>query len=297
MGLRVGLVLALALASASASGQDSPRTLFSRANVASTQGRFADARDLYRAALELGSNAAIAFNLAVALTRTGEFTEAVQVFDALLRDEYGSISPEQRREVAALSEEASREVATLVVRLPPTEGLEVRVDGQRVEGRHRLDPGEHIVSVQSRRHRPLEQRLVISRGETRDYAPTLQLRPHLTRGRLIVDAPDGGLLEVEGAGEAMNHLDLELEEGVYRVTLTSDERVHEREVEVAAGTSSRYEMSPSPPRRRAWLWVLAGVLVAGATTAVLALSLGSKPPREDEVYGTVTTLWAPISFE
>lgn len=283
------VVLVLGAAPAFAQPEADARALFEQANEATAQGRFADARDLYRRSLDLVSNPATAFNLAVALTRTGQFVEAIARFDALLEGEHGRISGGQRREVSALREDADAQIATLAVRLPPIEGLEVRVDGERVEGTSRLDPGEHLIAIESPRHRPLEERLTLERGEALNFAPTLQLRPDLTRGRLVVDAPEGGHLSVAGGGEAMDHLDLQLEAGTYEVTLTGDGGDRVREVVVEAGASSRYEVTPAP-KRRVWLWVLAGVLVAGAAATVLALSLGEKPPREDSVYGSIATL-------
>lgn len=283
------LLVCLLLSSSALAQEPDARALFEQANAATAQGRFADARDLYRRSLELEGNPATAFNLAVALTRTGEFVEAVQRFDALLEGEHGRISRAQQREVRNLQRDAERNVATLDVRLPPIDGLVVRVDGQRVAGTSRVDPGEHLVSVESPRHRPLEERVTLERGETLEFAPTLQLRPDLTRGRLVVDAPEGGHLSVAGGGEAMDHLDLELEAGTYELTLTGGGGGRTREVVVEAGATSRYEITPAPTRR-VWLWVLAGVLVAGAAATVVALSLGEKPPREDAVYGSIATL-------
>ncbi len=283
------IVLLLCAAPAFAQPEPDARTLFEQANEATAQGRFADARDLYRRSLDLEGNPATAFNLAVALTRTGEFVEAVERFDALLEGEHGRISRAQQREVRNLRRDADRNVATLAVRLPPIDGLVVRVDGQRVEGTSRVDPGEHLVAIESPRHRPLEERVTLERGETHDFAPTLQLRPDLTRGRLVVDAPEGGHLSVAGGGEAMDHLDLELEAGTYELRLTGGGGERVRDVVVEAGAISRYEITPAP-KRRVWLWVLAGVLVAGAAATVIGLSLGEKPPREDPVYGSIATL-------
>ncbi len=287
--LVVGALTATAAAQEPTPDPAAARALFEEANGATAAGRFADARDLYRRSLALQANPATAFNLAVALTRTGEFVEAVRRFDALLEGSLGALSRTQRREVRHLRAEAEDSVATLRLRLPPIDGLEVRVDGQRREGVARLDPGEHIVAITSPRHRPLEVEVALERGESRDLRPTLQLRPDLTRGRLVVEAPEGGHLTLAGAGEAMGRLDLELEAGAYELTLVADGRSRQREVVVEAGTTSRYEVRLAP-QRRWWLWAIGGVLVAGAVTTAIVLTRTEQPPREDPVYGTLTTL-------
>jgi hypothetical protein len=281
---------AITLAFAATSVAQDARELFEQGNAATEAGRFADARDLYRRSLELEPNPASAFNLAVALTRTGEFVEAATIFEELLEGSFGGLSRTQRREVRALRREASENVATLRVELPPVAEVEIRVDGKRIEGAvAHVDPGEHLVSVSSPRHRPVEDRVIVERGEERRYQPTLQLRPDLTMGRLVVEAPEGGHLSVDGVAEAMGRLDLDLEAGTYELSLRADGRATDREVVVEAGTTSRYEVTLAP-RRRVWLWIVGAVLVAGGVATALVLTRTEQPPREDPVYGTISTL-------
>ncbi len=273
---------------ATAARAQTARELFEQANAATQEGRFADARDLYRESLALERNRGNAFNLAVALTLTGEFVEAVGLFDALVEGLYDPLEPAQRRQVRRLRREAAANVATVAILLPEIDGLEVRVDGQRRVGDVRVDPGDHIITVASTRHRPIEAELRVRRGERVEFQPTLQLRADLTMGRLVVEAADDGHLRVAGA-EAIGRLDLRLEAGVYEVTLESGGRARTREVLVEAGATSRYEIALAPPRR-AWLWILGGVVLAGTLTAALLLTRTEQRPRSDDVYGTISTL-------
>ena len=282
------IALLLMLVSTATNAQ-SARELFEQANAATQDGRFADARDLYRESLALERNRGNAFNLAVALTLTGEFVEAERLFDALLEGTYDPLAPAQRRQVTRLRQEAADNVATLVIQLPRVAGLEVRIDGQRRSGEVRLDPGEHIVTVTSPRHRPIEEELRVRRGERLEFQPTLQLRADLTMGRLIVEAPEGGHLSVAGVAEAIGRLELRLEAGIYEVALESDGRERTREVLVEAGATSRYEIALAPPRRP-WLWVLGGAVLVGTLTTALVLTRTEQRPRSDDVYGTISTL-------
>lgn len=286
----------------SAVAQDTPtersaeeaRQLFERGGLAMSRGEFADARDQFRASLALAANSGTAFNLAVALTRTGELVAADGFFEELLNGVHGELSRGQRREARTLREQNSAGIATLRVQLPPVEGLEVRVDGQDVGIEARVDPGAHIVAISSPRHQRSESAMTLERGETRVLRPTLELREGLSRGRLVVNGPDSGHLRIAGVAESMGTLDLELAPGRYELTLAGGgarERV--REVVVEAGGTSRYEIE-FPQARRGWLWALAGVLIVGAgAAAAIALTRGEQPPRSDRVYGTISTLRMP----
>ena len=108
-------------------------------------GRFADARDAFLRSLELNPRPSVAFNLAVAHSRTGEYVAAVVLFERLLAGDFGDLPGERRREAESLMVEAEASIATLVVHLPPVEGLNVRVDGRVYRENMRLDPGAHFI--------------------------------------------------------------------------------------------------------------------------------------------------------
>ena len=271
-----------------ANAQDA-RSRFNEGNIALEASRFADARDHFRASLALERNAATAFNLAIALTRTGELVEAVDLFNGLLEGDFGRIDRAQRGQVDTLRQDAVRGVAVLTVELPPVSGLEIRIDGQRALSPARLDPGSHVVLVTTAVHQPVEATLELDRGERRSFRPTLQVSADRITGRVVVDATDGGHLEIAGVAEAIDHLDVKLVEGTYELTLRSGGRERTRTLVVEAGSTNRYEIALAP-RRRPWLWALGAIVLVGAATTAIVVTRTSQPPREDPVYGTIITL-------
>ena len=282
-------------APASAQSAGEARELFVEGRDFMRDGRFADARDAFLRSLELNPRPSVAFNLAVAYTRTGEYVAAVGLFDRLLEGDFGNLPRDKRREVRTLRAEAEGSVALLTIHLPPAEGLNVRVDGQRYEGPMRVDPGEHIVSLTSPRHVPLELRVALERGGEETVDPELELREDERLGRLRITTPvDGGLLTIEGVAEGEDELDERLPPGEYVVTLQDGDEHSERVVQVEAGVEVRYELSfEQSSSRRAWPWIVAGVLVAGAGASVAAYFLTRPTQREDPVFGSFTTLRAP----
>lgn len=257
-------------------------------------GRFADARDAFRRSLNLNARPSVAFNLAVAHSRTGEYVAAVRLFERLLSGGFGDLPADRRQEAAALRDEAESSVATLTVHLPPAEGLNVRVDGQVYAEQMRLDPGEHIVSIHSPRHLPVEVRVALTRGDSETIHPELELREDERLGRLrVTSAAEGGVLSIDGVADG-TELDERLPPGEYLVVLREGGRRSERLIQVEAGVEARYEMNfERSEGRRAWPWVIAGVLVAGAGAGVAAYFLARPQPREDAVFGQFTTLRAP----
>ena len=280
---------------AQAQSRDQARRLFDGGTSAMNEGRFAEARDLFRRSLSLFPNAGTAFNLAVALERTGELVEAVGVFDALREEAFGALQRAQLAEVERLRAEADQGVAVLTLTSPSAiEGMNVRIDGELHElGSVRLDPGTHVVLATAPRHEPHEQRLELSRGERRDISLALELAREATVGTLIVQAddPDHGV-EIVGVARDLGRLERELEPGSYEVVVRDGRRERRSHVEVVAGDRMHVRLGIERGSRP-WLWVGLGALVLGAAAAATAIAITREdvaPPIRDDVYGTIQTL-------
>lgn len=157
--LLTALTLALLAASPTAHAQDGDaceraRGLFERGTDAVDEGRLAEGRDLLRRAADLCPIVQVWFNLGFALRRSGFTSEAVDVFEALLRGEYGALSPDQEATIREEAEGATRELATVRVTLTPPVAADLELDGALVGTATagspfllRADAGSHILAA------------------------------------------------------------------------------------------------------------------------------------------------------
>ncbi|MEM9071793.1 MAG: hypothetical protein AAGE52_25005 [Myxococcota bacterium] len=138
-------------------------------------GQAAEGRDLLRRALAILPTVATQYNLALALRRTGEPTEAEYHLRQLLTSD--ELSDAQRARVEAQLALLEGELAILAITL--TEGARVEVDGfavgraePRIPLRVRVDPGRHSVSAFAGTRRGLSE-VELERGEERRLSLTL----------------------------------------------------------------------------------------------------------------------------
>ncbi len=127
------------------------RALFEQALEELREGRAAAGRDLLRRSLAILPTVATRYNLAVALRRTGEVTEAQFVLQRLLEE--GLEEPERAR-IEAQLEAVRAQIATLVITVSggaaaaqiEVDGVEVGQSGPRPL-RVQVDPGRHRVAA------------------------------------------------------------------------------------------------------------------------------------------------------
>ncbi|MEM9190963.1 MAG: hypothetical protein AAGF12_17390 [Myxococcota bacterium] len=155
------------------------RALFDEAVERLRAGNAAEGRDLLRRSLAILPTIPTRYNLAVALRRTGEVTEAQFHLRQLLEE---GLSEAQRQQIAEQLQPLQREIATLVIHVDHPEGAErVEIDGLEVGETHaaaplrvEVDPGQHRVSAYQGNLRGSGD-VEMERGETRQL--DLLLRP------------------------------------------------------------------------------------------------------------------------
>ncbi|MEM9865338.1 MAG: tetratricopeptide repeat protein [Myxococcota bacterium] len=274
----------------------SARALFREGSEAMNEGRFAEARDAFEASLERFPSRGTAFNLAVVLTRTGAYVEAIRHFDALIDRSYGRLSRPQRREVINLRRQARRQLAYLAITLEGSDALNVRVDGRRYEGRMPIDPGEHTLVITSPRHRPYEQAFVAERGEEVRLAPTLELSEDARlAGVILTTNVSGAELSIPGVVEGPSPIETQLEPGEYEIFVRAGEREESRTVQVEGGRNYTFDIglaNPGVRRRRRVLGIVGGVVAVAGIALAVALARSSTSADRDPVFGTITTLSA-----
>ncbi len=280
------------------------RALFEEADAALTAGRFAEARDLLRRSLGLYPHVASGFNLAVAYRGTGEIRAAIRTLDELLDGTYGALDGAQRAQARALRGEVEAELGTLRIALAGPARAEIRVDGTRVGDLEdggalewRVDPGPRLVTASAERHRTVEERVEVARGQTH----TITLRPTLTedaaRGTLVLEAPeDGDALEIVGVASGAGTLQRRLDPGEYEVRVRRGDDERTSHVTIEGGETLRVQLDPGGGDDIAaspWLWAGVGLAVVGLVAAGLILFLPvEEAPLSDEVWGVYYTLGA-----
>lgn len=137
-------------AAAQGTALERAQSLFTEAAEQLKLGNAAVSRDLFRRSLALHSRIPTRHNLAVALRRTGETLEAVDMFEGLLAEP--SLTSTQRDKIAAELEGARSELATLTVQVTGAAEATIELDGRQVgevqEGKSLelvINAGEHVV--------------------------------------------------------------------------------------------------------------------------------------------------------
>lgn len=301
----VAIVVAVAVAPAAARADDvqDARRRFDEGKAALTTGRFAEARDHFRASLALAPKAASAFNLAVALRGTGEPVEAVTVFEVLLEGAYGELSNRQREEIDALLERTRAEVAVLTVRIAGAASAEVRIDGRRLatlqEGEARsqsVDPGPHVVSATAPMRALAERRIDLPRGGREEVVLELAPSSEALRARLVVEGEPDDIVRIVGVAEDAVMLDRTVRPGRYRVEASGPKGRRATDVELAPGETLRVrlEAEKSSAFASPWLWSGVAVVVIGAVVAGVVLSRDRiDDPVRDPTYDVISALRGP----
>ncbi len=167
---------AMALFTSGAAAQDDTaraRALFEEASAAMASGRVAAARDLFSESLTLEPRAATAYNLAVTLRESGDLTEALSTYEALLAGDYGPLEAEKTREVRRAVTAVRRELGRLIIEVDGADEVLLRVDGRALETvsagsrmEALVNPGDHVVTARAPRSEPAERQIVVESGQS-----------------------------------------------------------------------------------------------------------------------------------
>lgn len=156
---------------------------FDTAVAASEKGDWATAARHFREALALRPHPVIAFNLALAEARIGQFVEAVARLDEVLQN---SASPKNiLGKAKAERDAAARSIAVVVIDSATAQNATVTLDGVEISGsppRAQVNPGEHALRVTVAGRAPIERTVALLAGET--------LRVTIDRSRELVVVPD-----------------------------------------------------------------------------------------------------------
>lgn len=170
-----------------------------------------------------------------------------------------------------------------------------QIDGKPVP----VDPGEHSFTFFLKGYPPQTQKLVIREGEKNRAVPIQfgeapkNLVEALEDGRLVVTAPEGAAISIDGKASVVGRFDGAVSAGGHEVKVTQPGKVtYTRFVEVKSKTTETLNVTLEVEKRRSSLtpWIIGGaaVLVAGIVVGgVLAFSSGTETKTVGPPPGTL----------
>ncbi|MEM9193534.1 MAG: hypothetical protein AAGF12_30445 [Myxococcota bacterium] len=174
------------------------RRLFEEGTAALRANRLPEAERLLRASHERLPNIANAFNLAVALRKSGKIRAALRLLEQIDDGDFGSLEADRHEAVTAEADQARAELATLRIVTSPTVRASVRANGEPlgfVEERPlsvRVDPGAVAIEVRADGYEQATRELTLLRGDRRTVE--FVLRPEVHDAPASEPEDEGGSL-------------------------------------------------------------------------------------------------------
>ena len=278
---------------AARAGADDAATWKQRGDEAMDAGRAAEALDAYRRAAAIAPSPSLDFNVGRALLATGDFVGALDAFER-----YDASAPAELKAKTHRLADVMVEIRAKIVSVEVTgdAGARVLVDGRAQcvlpSAPFRHNPGPVDLNVEAEDRVPFVTRRELTPGSTVQI-PVVLARVAIEATLTVVVRPQGARVVVDGVPMGLAPAALTLAPGSHEVTLEAS--AHEpRKMAIVLGRaeSRRIDVDLAPERRaitsRGWFWTGVGVLVAGATAAVVALTTERSPSE-----GSLGTVHVP----
>jgi hypothetical protein len=262
------------------------RSLFERGLAASDAERWGEAVELFRRAREIVERPSIVFNLGQALVRLGRSSEARAAPDRFVaitdpRADQADIAVAQR-----LLAELAAAQGTLELSVEPAEAV-VELDGAPLKGSGAertitLDPGRHRIAVSAPSHRPDRFEVSVIAGSRERRSALLERLPSRP-ATLVVHAPEGAEVRIDGLLSGRGEIETELVPGEHRVVVAdAGTSLLERELSIGEGDrivldAIVHETGTSIAEE---LWIVVGLAVVGAGVGIGVGVVLSQPPTD-----------------
>ncbi|MCB1009992.1 MAG: PEGA domain-containing protein, partial [Acidobacteria bacterium] len=253
------------------------RRLFTQGSDLAEQERWAEALPLFRRSRALVARPSTIFNIASVLARLGRNIEAIETLDEL--DRRRRFPRSLRGPVAELRQRLEGLVAVLELRFSPI-NAEVIVDGEAstgtgLERRLRLDPGEHVVSIQLQGYEPEQIRISMLAGEREERQ--IVLRAVESRLAITTDR-ENGVIRIDGEIVGTGEVDTALRPGSHEILVSADgQEDYRRTIDLSPGErlEVRAALSGGNLASDPVFWVVLGV-AALATALVVERRRGAE---------------------
>lgn len=172
------------------------------------------------------------------------------------------------------------------------------VKGKELRGKvasraFKVSPGSHTIKVYKKGYLPYTDVFNAKKGKTAEVDATLTLYFGWVT---LVSSPSGAGVSVDGSERGVTPVSLELPRGEHTISISNKGyMVSQRKIKVVPGKTKELSVSLNPiPRavavtkkswyKKAWVWTIIGVAVAGSVTAAVLLTRGGNnaPPTPNE---------------
>jgi hypothetical protein len=176
---RFGILLAALLLSTGVSAAPPPEAvkLFKKCVKESDAGRHATARTCFLKVYAIYKSPVVLFNLGRTEEALGNIVEAYEVYRTCAADTTGTLSPEERTDVAQRTDALVRRLGLVAIPALPV-GSVVLVDGRQrnpaIVGGIAVLPGEHEVRVEAPGMEAWSERVTLAAGQSRMLAVALK---------------------------------------------------------------------------------------------------------------------------
>jgi len=281
--------LTLALGAHEALAQRGPnpaREAFERGISALEAQRYVDALTAFEESYRLRPSPVALYNVAVAQRGLGRIREAIATFERYLEAPERGIDRARLASIRAELAALRAQIVNLRLTLAPSTAT-VQVDGRpatiSADGLT-LDPGRHVIEVSADGHRTSRREVDLRPGSTVVLDVTLE---SLGFGRLVITpSVETALVRVDGREWGSGVVDRLIAPGEHEIEVRAPRfDPFRRTVRVTSESVSRVDarLLAEGSGTRAWLvptLIAAGVLAAGATTAVLLYVTAPAAPRD-----------------
>lgn len=293
-------LLLAALVSAPASGlaqvdrREQARTHFQQGIAHLGERRFEEAVGELEAARSLYATASIHFNLGLAYRGVGRARDAIASFERFLTAVGDTGDPARVDEVNRYLRSLRASLVRVRLDVTPRDAR-ITVDGEpipRGSTTVQLDPGSHVIAASAPGHQDGRREIEAAPGSS--TLVQLALTRVSTTGTLVLDVdPNDAAVRVDGHPNGLGDQEIELEEGAHLLEIEALDRTASREFQITAGERLALSLSVAAGGDDlTWLWVVLGVVAAGAVagglTAYFVLNPSDQAPLAGDL-GTVMT--------
>jgi hypothetical protein len=242
-------------------------------------GDFAGARLKFKAAYDATKDPRPLWNWAACEKNLRHYARALSLLNDYLKDD--RLLPEERADATRLRDTLNEFTTPITITVTEA-GADISIDGESVgqsplAGPLTIDMGARKIDVAKAGFRPYSASVVIQPGTNAPIA--VKLDPDVHLGHLVIKAPAGAAIAVDGAAMGVGSWQGTVASGGHSLRISaSGMRVYQDEVMVMDDQTRSLDVTLEPEASGVpkWIWIAGGVVVA-AGAAVGGYFLFKKP--------------------
>jgi hypothetical protein len=231
-------------------------------------GDMATAHLKFEEAYTRSSDPRLLWNMAACQRGLRKYAKVERLVRRYLAEAGTRLSPEERAEADRSLEALAPLVAPLETKITPA-GAALLIDGERVgttplAGPINVEVGPHLVRVEREGFEPAQTEITV--GRERANLVSLGLKVIPKEGHLVVAAPTGASIFVDGERVGLTRHEAALPPGTYRVRVEAEGyQPSDKEVAITAGSVRSLDVALTPIEGGVptWAWIGGGTLVTG----------------------------------